>query len=121
MVPRPEARGAMDHTPMDQLKHILDAIDVDVDLILAMGSRCEAQAARAGSGYDRIGIVTFTSGAEFRLVRAGKVLLRIGGQDLLCRVVAKIVEENHGDHRRRQILRRLWGLDGESNPARRAS
>jgi hypothetical protein len=97
----------MDH----QLRQIIDAVDADLDLVTLMGRRCEAQAARAGSGYDRLGIIPFTIGAELRLAKAGRVLARIGGQDLLARVVDKIVDRNGGDRQRRQILRRVWNLD----------
>ncbi len=97
---------------MDQLAQILSAVDVDLDLVLLMGARCEAQAARSGTGYDRIGVVPFTVGAELRLVKAGRVLARLGGRNFLTRVVDEITDRNGGDHQRRRILRRVWNLDG---------
>jgi hypothetical protein len=103
---------------MHQIRQILDAIDLDLDLIILIGRRCEVQAARAGDGYDRIGIVTFTVGVEQRLFKAGRVLLRMGGRDLLYQVVDRIVEINAGDLQRRRILCRIWNLKDEVKSAR---
>jgi hypothetical protein len=102
---------------MDQLRQILDAVDLDLDLVALMGGRCEAQAARADNPRDRINIIPFTAGAELRLAKAGRVLARIGGQVLLARVVDKIVDRNGDDHQRRRILERVWNL-GETKTAR---
>jgi hypothetical protein len=98
---------------MGQLDQILNAADNDLDLIVLVGARCSAQADRAGTGYDRIGIIPFTAGAELRLAKAGKVLARIYGRDLLVHAVDKIVERNGDDHQRRRILERVWNLNDE--------
>jgi hypothetical protein len=120
--PRRAVNGAGQPTVNQQLARILTAVDTDLDLVVLVGDRCGAQVARAGVGYDRLGVVVpFSRGAELRLVMAGQILLRLGGRDLLERVVDKIVVENFGDRRRRQILRRVWVLNEVSNPAKRAS
>jgi hypothetical protein len=99
------------------LRQTIDAIDVDLDLIVLVGRRCAAQVARVDNPYDRIGIIPFTAGTELRLAKAGRVLARMGGRDLLVRVADEIADRNGGDHQRRQILRRVWNL-AETKTAR---
>jgi hypothetical protein len=95
---------------MGQLDRLLNAIDTDLDLVVLVGERCASQVNRAGTGYDRIGIIPFTAGSELRLVKAGRLLRRIGLD--LNDVVDAIVRGNRGDPRRRRILRRIWNLNG---------
>ena len=116
-----DTAGRATNIGQTQLEQILTAIDLDLDLVVLVGGKCEAQVARAGTGYDRVGVTPFTAGAELRILKAGRVLLRMGGQDLLVRVIDTIIAQNCGDQRRRNILRRVWGLTEQTTPAQRAS
>jgi hypothetical protein len=104
---------------MHQLEQILTAIDVDLDLELRVARQCEAHVARISNVHDRIGVLPYTAGVELRLRKAGRILLHIGGRDLLERVADELADRNrvHGDsHQRRRILRRVWGLTKEHVP-----
>jgi hypothetical protein len=107
-----------------QLEQILTAIDVDLDLELRIARQCKAHVAGIDNVHDRIGVLPYTAGVELRLKKAGRILLRIGGRDLLERVADELADRNrvHGDgHQRRRILRRVWGLTKEQQPAKRVS
>jgi hypothetical protein len=111
---------------MNQLEQILTAIDVDLDLDLELrvARQCEAHVAGIDNVHDRIGVLPYSAGVELRLRKAGRILLRIGGRNLLERVTDELADRNraHGDgHHRRRILRRVWGLTEEHQPTKRVS